>query len=109
KRSIVPGKLIGRETAIRFRFIDIETYPDWWLVVTGEEIDICVKDPGKDIDVYFTSSVKTMADIWMGDNTYKKAIRDGSLKIVGNKALTHNISAWMSNSIFADLPPAREI
>ena len=109
KRSIVPGKLIGRETAIRFRFIDIETYPDWWLVVTGEEIDICVKDPGKDIDVYFTSSVKTMADIWMGDNTYKKAIRDGSLKIVGNKVLTHNISAWMSNSIFADLPPAREI
>lgn len=109
KRSIVPGKLIGRETAIRFRFIDIETYPDWWLVVTGEEIDICVKDPGKDIDVYFTSSVKTMADIWMGDNTYKKAIRDGSLKIVGNKVLTHNISAWMSNSIFADLPSAREI
>ncbi|MEZ5590987.1 MAG: helix-turn-helix domain-containing protein [Gammaproteobacteria bacterium] len=109
KRSIVPGKLIGRETAIRFRFIDIETYPDWWLVVTGEEIDICVKDPGKDIDVYFTSSVKTMADIWMGDNTYKKAIRDGSLKIVGNKALTHNISAWMSNSIFADLPSAKEI
>ena len=109
KRSIVPDKLIGRETAIRFRFIDIETYPDWWLVVTGEEIDICVKDPGKDIDVYFTSSVKTMADIWMGDNTYKKAIRDGSLKIVGNKVLTHNISAWMSNSIFADLPPAREI
>lgn len=109
KRSIVPGKLIGRETAIRFRFIDIETYPDWWLVVTGEEIDICVKDPGKDIDVYFTSSVKTMADIWMGDNTYKKAIRDGSLKIVGNKVLTHNISAWMSNSIFADLPSAREV
>ncbi|MEN8128591.1 MAG: winged helix-turn-helix transcriptional regulator [Pseudomonadota bacterium] len=109
KRSIVPSKLVGKETVIRFKFTDIENYPDWWLVVIGEEIDLCVKDPGKDIDVYFTSSVKTMADIWMGDNTYKKAIRDGSLKIVGDKMLTHNITAWMSNSIFTDLPSAREI
>ena len=88
---------------------DINKYPDWWLVVKGEELDLCVNDPGKETDVYFTSSVKTMADIWMGDNTYKKAIRDGSMKIVGEKALTRNITPWMNNSIFIDLPPARDI
>jgi len=109
KRSIVPSKLIGKETVIRFKFTDIEKFPDWWLVVIGKEIDLCVKDPGKDIDIYFTSSVETMADIWMGDNTYKQAIRDGSLKIVGDRILTHNITAWMSNSVFSDLPSAREI
>jgi DNA-binding HxlR family transcriptional regulator len=109
KRSIVPKKLIGKETVIRFNFTDIDSYPDWWLVVKGEEVDLCVNDPGKDIDVYFTSSVKTMADIWMGDNTYKKAIRDGAMKIVGEKGLTRNITPWMNNSIFTDLPPARDI
>lgn len=109
KRSIVPSKLIGNETVIRFKFTDIEQYPDWWLVVEGSEIDLCVNDPGKDIDVYFTTNVKTMADIWMGDNTYKKAIRDGAVKIVGDKIFTRNITAWMSNSIFTDLPSASEI
>lgn len=109
KRSIVPSKLIGKETVVRFKFTDIQQYPDWWLVVAGEDIDLCVTDPGKDIDVYFTSNVKTMADIWMGDNTYKKAIRDGSLKIVGDSMLTRNITAWMNNSIFTDLPSAKEI
>ena len=109
KRSIVARELIGRETVIRFKFIDIEKYPDWWLVVTGEEIDLCVKNPGKEIDVYFTSSVKTMADIWMGDNSYKRAIREGLLKIVGHEMLTRNITTWMSNSIFSDLPPAKDI
>lgn len=109
KRSIVPEKLIGKETVIRFNFTDIDSYPDWWLVVKGEDVDLCVNDPGKDTDVYFTSSVKTMADIWMGDNTYKKAIRDGSMKIVGEKSLTRNITPWLNNSIFTDLPPAREI
>jgi DNA-binding HxlR family transcriptional regulator len=109
KRSIVPEKLIGNETVIRFHFTDIDDYPDWWLVARGEELDLCVNDPGRDVDVYFTSSVKTMADIWMGDNNYRKAIRDGSLKLVGNKALTRDITAWMTNSVFSDLPSASEI
>ena len=109
KRSIVPEKLIGRETIIRFKFTDIEQYPDWWLVVTGDEVDLCVKDPGKEVDVYFTTDVKTMADIWMGDNTYRKAIRDGLLQIVGHDMLTRNVTKWMNNSIFTDLPSAKDI
>ena len=109
KRSIVPEKLIGRETIIRFKFTDIEQYPDWWLVATGDEVDLCVKDPGKEVDVYFTSDVKTMADIWMGDNTYRKAIRDGLLQIVGHDMLTRNVTEWMNNSIFTDLPSAKDI
>jgi SCP-2 sterol transfer family len=109
KRSIVPEKLIGRETVIRFHFTDIDDYPDWWLVAKGNEVDLCVNDPGKDTDVYFTSSVKTMADIWMGGRTYRQAISDGTLKLVGDKALTHNVTAWMSNSLFADLPDASGI
>ena len=109
KRSIVPEKLVGRETVVRFKFTDIEEYPDWWLVIKGEELDLCVSDPGKDVDIYFTSSVKTMADIWMGDNTYKKAMGDDSLKIVGNENLTRNITSWMNISFFTDLPPASEL
>jgi len=50
-----------------------------------------------------------MADIWMGDTTYRKAIRAGDLKIVGDRNLTNNITTWMANSIFTDLPSAREI
>jgi DNA-binding HxlR family transcriptional regulator len=109
KRSIMPDKLVGRETVIRFHFTDIDQYSDWWLVAKGDEIDLCVKDPGREVDVYFTTSVKTMADIWMGDNSYRKAIGDGSLKLVGDRALTRNITAWMTNSLFADLPAASEI
>ena len=109
KRSIVPQKLVGNETVIRFKFTDIDEFPDWWLVVKGDDLDLCVNDPGKEVDVYFTSSVKTLVDIWMGENTYRKAMGEGALTVVGNKALTRNITSWMANSIFADLPPANEI
>lgn len=109
KRSIVPEKLVGKESVIRFRFNDIDTYPDWWLVVSDSKTDLCVNDPGKDIDIYFTTSVKTMVGIWMGDNTYKKAIKDGDLKLTGNKILTRNVTTWMQNSVFTDIPSASEI
>jgi len=109
KRSIVTEKLVGKETVIRFNFTDIKEFPNWWLVVRGDELDLCVNDPGKDVDVYFTSTVKTLADVWMGDNTYKKAISSGILKIVGDSQLTRHVTSWMANSIFSDLPPASEI
>jgi len=109
QRSIVTEKLIGKETVIRFKFTDIKEFPDWWLVVTGDKLDLCVNDPGRDVDVYFTSSVKTLADIWMGDSTYKAAIGKNELTIVGDSQLTRNVTSWMANSIFSDLPPASEI
>ena len=109
QRSIVPEKLIGAETVLRFKFTDIDDLSDWWLLIKGQDVDICVTDPGKDVDVYFTTSVRVMAGIWMGDTTYKKSIAEGSLKVVGPKALTREITAWMGNSIFTELPSASEI
>jgi len=109
KRSIVPKNLVGAETVIHFRFTDIKRYCDWWIVVQRDEIDLCVNDPGKHVDVWFTTSVKTMIDIWMGDITYRQAIRNGSLKLVGDSQLTHNVTDWMRNSEYADLPAASKI
>ena len=109
KRSINPENLIGNETVIRFKFTDIKDYPNWWMLVKGNEVDLCVNDPGKEIDVYFTTTVKTMAGIWMGDTTYKKALANDELKLVGPKALTKDVSSWMEISVFADIAPANEI
>lgn len=109
QRSVVPENLIGHQTVVRFKFTDIADMSDWWLLVTDDNVDICVSDPGKDVDVYFTTSVRTMAGIWMGDTTYRKAIASGDLKVGGLKALTRDISSWLGNSIFADIPSASEI
>lgn len=106
QRSIKTDALPGSETAIRFHFTDIREYPDWWLLVQGERVDICVNDPGREIDVYFTTTVQVMADVWMGKVSYRKAIADKSLTLVGQKALINDVSAWMSDSIFAGIEPS---
>jgi len=109
QRSIRPDKLVGDETVIRFKFTDIKDLSNWWLIARDKDVDVCVKDPGKDVDVYFTCPVKTMIDVWMGDLSYRKAVNSDKLKVVGPSVLTRNIFTWMDVSIFADLPSAEEI
>ena len=109
QRSIIPENLVGDETVIRFKFTDIKEYPDWWMVVQDNKVDLCTNDPGKDVDVYFTTTVKTMVDVWMGWNTYRKAIANDELKLVGPKTLINNVSTWMEDSIYTDVAPASSI
>lgn len=109
ERSIDPGQLPGTETVLQFHFSDIEAAPDWWIVVSGHQIDVCTTDPGKDIDVYFNTTVMTMTDVWMEQLTYRQAIRNSQLVVTGPRALTGNISKWLQSCAFTDLPVASDI
>ena len=109
QRSIAPDKLPKAETVIRFKFTDMKDKANWWIVVKNGELDTCVDDPGKDVDVFFTTTVKTMVDVWMGDKTYRKAIADDEMSIVGSPALVNSVTNWINYSVYADLPSARMI
>jgi len=109
ERSIRPERLIGEETVIRFAFSDLQHLRNWWLIVKGHDIDICIKDPGKDIDVRFDVDLRTMISIWMGDCSYPSAIRSGKLRLTGPRALTRSVTEWMANHPYAAMAPATEI
>lgn len=102
ERAVDPSKLIGTETVIKFRFSDLTEQRDWWLVVESDNTQVCLKDPGRDINVYFDCSVRTMHDVWMGDRTYKDAMKSGDLSVQGDFALTRNIQSWLTPATFAN-------
>ena len=77
--------------------------------MTGSEIDLCVNDPGKDVDVYITTTLKTMTDVWMRDTTYKKVMRENKLTAVGDAFFTRNINDWLGNCEIFQLPAASQI
>ncbi len=109
QRSIITDSLPGSQSVIRFKFTDLKKLGNWWLLIKGSNVDICLEDPGKEVDVYLTTDLRTMVNCWMGDETYRAAIADKRLKLVGPSVLTRNIQHWISDSIFADIAPAREI
>jgi len=100
ERNIDPSKLIGSESVIQFKFTDLVEQSDYWLLVRDGNVDLCLKNPGKDVDDYFTSTVGTMHDVWMGERTYRDAIKSGALYVQGDPALTRKIKDWLRPSIF---------
>jgi DNA-binding HxlR family transcriptional regulator len=103
ERSIDPSQLPGDQTVIQFKFRDLTAEQrDWWLLVNNRDVDVCITSPGRDVDVYFTTTVRTMHDIWMGDRTYREAVSTGDLSIEGELALTRHVSAWLRPSVFAE-------
>lgn len=104
ERSIDPGQLPGDRTVIQFKFVDLKQQRDWWLLVEGETVDICITTPRRDVDVYITTSLRTMHDVWMGERSYLDALHAGDLIIEGDVALTRHFSSWLRLSTFAKMP-----
>ena len=100
-RSIVSENLPIKETIIYFKFNDLNKLGEWWIIVKDNDVDVCLSDPGKEINVWFTTDLRTMMEVWMGDSTYKEAIKENKLDIVGPRTLTRNVTKWMRNSDFS--------
>lgn len=104
ERSVDPSKLIGDESVIQFKFSDLIEQSDWWLLVRNQNVDLCITDPGKDVDVYFNCSVRTMYEVWMGDRSYKEVMSSGDMTVQGEPALLRNIRSWLRPGVFAESP-----
>ncbi|MGE5153327.1 MAG: winged helix-turn-helix transcriptional regulator [Bdellovibrio bacteriovorus] len=109
QRSIRPEALPGKETVVRFRFSDLKSLGDWWLLINDGSVDVCVQDPGREVDIYFGTDLRTMIQVWMGDLSYRAAMADGRMRIVGPSALTRDIKRWLAPHRLADIRPASEI
>jgi DNA-binding HxlR family transcriptional regulator len=101
ERSVDPDKLPGDHSVIRFLFTDLVEQRNWWLLVDRASVQVCLTPPARDVDVYFTTTVRTMHDVWMGDRSYRDAINAEDLIIEGEPSLTRNISNWLRPSAFA--------
>lgn len=103
ERSVVAKMLPGPQTILQFEFSDLNNMRQWWLVVTEHSVEVCEKNPGYDVDVYFTSTVRIMTDVWLGHRTYRDAIRAKDLTVIGDTGLTKTVNKWLACTMF---PPA---
>lgn len=92
------------ETVLCFTFSDFTKYATWWLVVAGNEVDLCSDDPGKDVDLYVTTDARTMVQVWMGDLPLPKALRDGGIEAIGDRHLVKSMGNWLGFGMFSQVP-----
>jgi hypothetical protein len=104
QRNFDPQQLPDGDTVLCFQFPDLTEYQKWWLLNTDGDIDICYEDPGKEIDVYITSKLKTLADAYMGDRDLVSAVEIGDIKVLGDTQLARRFGKWFPRSEAAAVP-----
>ena len=95
-------------TVLKVEFTDIMSSKRfWWLVIRDGDVDVCLKDPGYEVDLRIASDVQTLTAVWMGDSTIMKALRENRINVDGAPHLRKNIAVWLGASKFADVKAAR--
>jgi DNA-binding HxlR family transcriptional regulator len=98
---------LPEHAVIYFEFPDARKgMKHWWLVVAGGEVDLCIDDPGREVDIMLVSSLQVMTQIWMGDITLAQARESGKLKVAGASALVRSVGKWLGASPFAHVAAA---
>lgn len=76
----------------------------WWLVVQGDEVDVCDSDPGHEVDATLHCSLRTMVEIWRGDLSWKDAIRASAVVLDGPSHVTARVPEWIGAMTLAAVP-----
>jgi len=96
-------------TVIHFIFTDRPkiAWDLWWMIVTPDDIDTCVEDPGFDVDVYVESDLATLSDAWHGMVSVPAALKSGAIQVAGDTALRATFPKWFCGSPYAKIstPP----
>jgi hypothetical protein len=62
---------------------------------------LCLVDPGFDVDLYVSTDLRTMTEIWLGYTGIGQACENGRLLLIGSSNLAADLSAWLKLSTFA--------
>ena len=69
RRRIDRTQIPGGQAVIHFVFPGLAKFEHWWIVFEGEgDSELCTENPGKPVDIQLRTDLRTMTEIWAGDN-----------------------------------------
>jgi DNA-binding HxlR family transcriptional regulator len=103
-RRLRVDRIRGEQAVIEFEFTDVsDRYRTWWLLIEGDEVELCYDHPGRKVSLKLRSRLETMAQIWMGRLSIASARRNRLLEVEGERRLSGNLTEWLSRSYVAEL------
>jgi DNA-binding HxlR family transcriptional regulator len=103
RRWLDPKPLPKRRCTIAYYFPEIEqSRQKYWMVIEPDgDVDLCNSDPGFEVDLFVSGSLRAMTAIWMGVTTVAKEVEGGDLDIQGDRKIAAAMQQWLGLSPFA--------
>jgi DNA-binding HxlR family transcriptional regulator len=101
-RRVATENLPGRRVVVHVHLWGSRDKKDrFWLVLDGAETDLCLRDPGFEVDLYVSGHVRAMTRYWMGLAQMDDLVRAGELSLEGPRSLKQAFPSWFKRSLFA--------
>lgn len=105
RRAIRPDPPLQQRRTIQFLYPElVPSDQNWWLVVEGGDVGLCYVDPGYDIDLLVTGSLRSVTSVWMGLSRLSQEIAAKQVQIDGDPALARQIGLWLESHPMNKVP-----
>ena len=97
ERSVKAAAFGAVRTVVRLQFTDQSSGKDvWWFVNQNDSCELCLEDPGFDVDLYLACTLSDMIYIVRGDLPLAKAIATERLEAIGSDPTRRKLAAWLN-------------
>lgn len=104
RRSVDPSVFPSHRVVVQFEYPDApKGAKKWWLISENKEVDLCLKDPGYDVDIIIKCSLKVMTEIWICEKSFKESATNGDVVIMGDAKLASKLQGWLRSSPLSKL------
>jgi len=104
RRTVDPAVFPSHRIVVQFEYPDAPRGErDWWLVTENGEVDLCLKNPGYDVDIVIKCSLKTMSAVWVCQQHFRDAVKKGDIKVLGDSKLASKLQDWLRSSPLSKL------
>jgi DNA-binding HxlR family transcriptional regulator len=108
RRRTALDRLPPRRVVVQFEFRGVPAgrsmLKKCWLILERAGSDVCLSDPGFEVDVCVDADLAAMANVWLGDLPFAEAVRQKKIKVTGLPALVRAFPDWLLLSHFARVP-----
>lgn len=89
-------------TVMQFEFTGAPTdFRCFWLVNTNSKVDMCLKSPGFEVDLFIKSDLRLFIEAWRGFRDLRTEIRASRIQLSGPAKLKKAFPAWLQLSSLA--------
>ena len=114
RRRLDPQRLPSTRTVVQFAFRALppgyRRARVFWLIIDGGAGELCLQDPGVDVDLLVQADLGDFVKVWLGDLSMSDALRRRSIQLSGARRMVQQFPTWLLLSHFAKVPrpaPAR--
>lgn len=75
-----------------------------WIVANRDGVELCIVDPGFEVDLLVTTDSRTLTLVWYGDIPLDRAIREGGIKVHGPRSMCEAFPTWLQLNMLAGIP-----